>query len=152
LYSKWNIHSEVGFCPQAAMKRKVKEMTGEMKKIQQDMETLQGSFMDIGNVTMVSVFVENSQIQKAVDLQRHTNCEMQLNFNVNVHVAVHSSTFERNKKRISLSEHPVCVPYTVDIHTQKDTHGPIVSAAHSAVTLHIPHSPTDTLHTVNVHP
>ena len=62
------------------MKRKVKEMTGEMKKIQQDMETLQGSFMDIGNVTMVSVFVENSQIQKAVDLQRHMNCEMQLNF------------------------------------------------------------------------
>jgi len=98
-------------------------------------------------VTMVSVIVENSQIQKAVDLQTPMNCEMQLNFAVNVHVAVHSSTLERNKKCISPSAHPVCVLYTVDIYTQKDTHGPIVSAAHSAVTLHIPHSPTDTLHT-----
>ena len=96
---------------------------------------------------MVSVVVENFQIQKAVGLQRRMNCEMQRNFAVNVHVAVHSSTFERNKKCISPSEHPVCVLYTVDIHTQKDTHCPIVSAAHSAVTLHIPHSPTDTLHT-----
>jgi len=87
-------------------------------------------------VTMVSVIVENSQIQKAVDLQTPMNCEMQLNFAVNVHVAVHISTFERNKKCISLSEHAVCVLYTVDIHTQKDTHGPIVSAAHSAVTIH----------------
>ena len=46
------------------MKQKIKDMKG-------DLETLQVSFMDIGNVTMVSVFVENSQIQKAVDLQRH---------------------------------------------------------------------------------
>jgi len=127
------------------MKQKVKEMTGEMKKIQQDLENLQVSFMDIGNVTMVSVFVENSQIQKAVDLQRRMNCKMQLNFDVNVHVAVHSSTFERNKKCISLSEHPVCVLYTVDIH--KRTHMALSSVQHSAVTLHIPHSPTDTLHT-----
>ena len=70
---------------------------------------------------MVSVVIENSQIQKAVDLQRRMNCEMQLNFVVNVHVAVHSSTFQCNKKCISLSEHPVCVLYTVDIYTQKDT-------------------------------
>jgi len=67
---------------------------------------------------MVIVIVENSQIQKALDLQRHMNCEMQLDFDVNVHAAVHSSTFERNKKCISLSEHPVCVLYTVDIHTE----------------------------------
>ena len=44
-------------------------------------------------------------------------------------------------------QNTVCVLYTVDIYTQKDTHGPIVSAAHSVVTLHIPHIPTDTLHT-----
>ena len=75
------------------------------------------------------------------------NCEMQLNFVVNVHVAVHISTFQRNKKCISLSEHPVCVLYTVDIHTQKDTHGPIVSAAHTAVTVHIRKIATDILHT-----
>jgi len=106
-------------------------------------------------MTMVSVVVENSQIHNAVDLQRRMSCEMQINVVVNVHVAVHSSTFRRNKKCISLSEHPVCVLYTVDIYIyiyiyiykQKDTHGPIVSAAHSAVTLHIPHIPTDTLHT-----
>ena len=75
------------------------------------------------------------------------NCEMQLNFVVNVHVAVHISTFQRNKKCISLSEHSVCVLYTVDIHTQKDTHGPIVSAAHTAVTVHIRKIATDILHT-----
>ena len=75
------------------------------------------------------------------------NCEMQLNFVVNVHVAVHISTFQRNKKCISLSEHSVCVLYTVDIHTQKDTHGPIVTAAHTAVTVHIRKIATDIFHT-----
>ena len=99
--------------------------------------------MDNGNVTIVCVVIENSQILKAVDLQRCMNCEMQLNVVMNVHVAVHSSTFQNNKMCISLSEHPVCVLYTVDIYTQKDTHGPIVSA----VTLHVLHIPTDTLHT-----
>ena len=92
------------------------------------------------------MIVENSQIQKAVDLQRHTNCEMQLNFDMNVHVAVHSSTFECNKKCISLSEHTVCVLYTVDIH--KRTHMALSSVQHSAVTLHIQHSPTDTSHSI----
>jgi hypothetical protein len=99
--------------------------------------------MDNGNATMVSVVVENSQIQKAVDLQRRMNCEMQQNLVLNVHVAVHSSTLQRNKMCISISEHPVCVLYTVHIYTQKDTH----RAAHSAVTLHVSHIPTDTLHT-----
>ena len=32
------------------------------------------------------------------------------------------------------------------VYTEKDTHGPIISAAHSAVKLHIPHSPTGTRH------
>jgi len=104
---------------------------------------LQVSSRNNGNVTMVIVVVENSQNLKAVDLQRCTSCEMQLNVVMNVHVAVHSSTFQHNKMCMSLSQHPVCVLYTVDIYTQKDTHGPIVSA----VTLHIPHIPTDTLHT-----
>ena len=102
--------------------------------------------MNIGNVTMVSV-LENFQIQKAVDLQRSRNCEMRLNVDVNVHFAVHQSTFQRNERCISLSEHPVCVLYTVDIHTQKDTHGPIVSAAQTTITVHIPKIATDTLHT-----
>ena len=92
--------------------------------------------MSIGNVTMVIVFIENSQIQNAVDLQRCMSCEMQLNFVVNVHVAVPISTFQRNKKCISLSEYPVYQRYTVDIYSQKDTHGHIISAAHSADTLH----------------
>jgi hypothetical protein len=33
------------------------------------------SFMNIGNVTMVTMFVENSKIQRAVDLQRRVNCD-----------------------------------------------------------------------------
>ena len=102
------------------------------KNQKQSLESFQVSFMNIGNMTMVNVKVENSQIQKAVHLQRHMNCEMQLNFIVNVHVVVHRSTFQCNKKCISLSKHPVCVLYTVDIYTQKYTHGPIISA----VTLH----------------
>ena len=81
------------------------------------------------------------------------SCEMQLNFFLNVHVAVHSCTFQRNKMCILISEHPVCVLYAVDTHThiyiyistaysththtQKDTHRPTVSAAHNAVTLHV---------------
>ena len=117
-----------------------------MEEIKVKIKIPLASFMDNGNVNMVSVIVENSQIHNAVDLQRRMSCEMQLNVVVNVHVAVHSSTFRRNKKCISISEHPVCVLYTVDIYTQKDTHGPIVSAAHSAVTLYILHIPTDTLH------
>jgi len=118
------------------MKKKLEQLFENLHNLEEQLETLQVSFMDVRNVTMVSVFVENSQIQNAVDLQRRMNCEMQLNFAVNVHVAVHSSTFERNKKCISLSEHPVCVLYTVDIHTQKDTHGPIVSAAQCSRTSH----------------
>jgi hypothetical protein len=61
------------------------------------LENLQVSFMNNGTVTMVTMIVENSQIQSAVDLQRRMNCEMQLNVILNVHVAIHSSTFQRNK-------------------------------------------------------
>jgi len=61
--------------------------------------------MNNGNVTMVTMIVENSQIQSAVDLQRCMNCEMQLNVVLNAYVAVHSSTFQRNKTCISLSKH-----------------------------------------------
>jgi len=129
------------------MKEKIWKFEEDAQKRKEKMESHQVSFLNIGNVTMFSVVVENSQIQKAVDVQRCMSCEMQLSFVVNVHVAVHSSTFQRNENFVSLSEYPVCVLYTVDIHTQKDTHGRIFSAAHSTVTLHIPHSPTDTLHT-----
>ena len=78
--------------------------------------------MSIGNVTMVSVVVENSQIRKAVDLQRRMSCEMQLNVVLNVqYMLQYSCTFRRNKNRISLSEHPVCVLYTDDIQvSEKD--------------------------------
>ena len=129
------------------MEESIRQVKEEVMKMKENLAFFRVSFMNICNVTIVSVIVENFQIQKAVDVQRRMNCEIQLNFDVNVHVAVNSSTLERNKKCMSLSEHPVCVLYTVDIHTQKDTHGPVVSAAHSAVTLHIPHSPTDSLHT-----
>ena len=80
--------------------------------MQEKLEILQVSFMNSGNVTMVTTIIENSQIQWAVDLQRCMNCEMQINFLLNVHVAVHSSTFQRNKICISLSELPVCVLYS----------------------------------------
>ena len=93
----------------------MQQMAAELQ-IKKKMESLQVRFMHIGNMTMVSVVVENSQIHNAVDLQRRMSCEMQINVVVNVHVAVHSSTFRRNKKCISLSEHPVCVLYTVDIY------------------------------------
>jgi hypothetical protein len=74
-----------------------------------------GKFLNIGNVTMVSVVVENSQNERAVNLQRFMNCEMQFNFALNVHVEVPSYIFQRNKMCISVSVHPVYVLYTVDI-------------------------------------
>jgi len=89
---------------------------------------------------MVIVVIENSQIQKTVDLQRCMSCEMQLNFVLNVHVAVHISTFQRNKKCISLSEHPVYQRYTVDIYIHKRTHMALSSVQHTVqthFTLHI---------------
>ena len=125
----------------------------------EQLETQQVSFMNNVNVTMVTIIVENSQIQRAVDLPGRMNCEMQLNIVLNAHVAVHSSTFQRNKMCISLSEHPVCVLYRVDIYTHKRTRVTLSSVQHSAVTLHVSHRhtsrfpqthfrfPTDKLHT-----
>ena len=72
-------------------------MAAELQHQKEKLASLQVSFIHIGNMTMVSVVVENSQIQNAVDLQRRMSCEMQLNVVVNVHVAVHSSTFRRNE-------------------------------------------------------
>jgi len=95
--------------------------------------------MNIGNVTMVSVVVQNSQTQKTVDLQRCMSCEMQLNVVVNVHVAVHSSTFQRSKTCISLSEHAVYQRCTVDIYTQR-THmalSPVQHTVQTHFTFHI---------------
>jgi hypothetical protein len=72
----------------------IKKGIRELDEMVQQIETLQVNFMNNGNVTMVTVIVENSQIQSAVDLQRRMNCEMQLNVVLNVHVAIHSSTFQ----------------------------------------------------------
>jgi len=87
------------------MKEKLRQMAAELQHQKEKLASLQVSFMHIGNVTMVSVVVGNSQIHNAVDLQRHMSCEMQLNVVVNVHFSVHSSTFRHNRKCISLSEH-----------------------------------------------
>jgi len=84
--------------------------------MQEKLEILQVSFMNSGNVTMVTTIIENSQIQRAVDLQRCMNCEMQINFPLNVHVAVHGSTFQRNKMCISLSEHSMCTIQLIYTH------------------------------------
>ena len=102
-------------------------MESELQKEQQKSLTLLVSFMDNGNVTIVCVVIENSQILKAVDLQKCMNCEMQLNVVVNIHVAVHTTTFQHNKMCISLSEHPVCVLYTLDIYIHKRTHVALLS-------------------------
>ena len=80
-------------------------MEEQFNKQKEKQANFQVNFMSIGNVTMVIVVIENSQIQNAVDMQSCMSCEMQLNFVGNVHVAVHISTFQRNKKCISLSEH-----------------------------------------------
>ena len=76
------------------MKIKISQLA---EKIDNNVKILQVSSRNNGNVTMVIVVVENSQNLKAVDLQRRTSCEMQLNVVMNVHVAVHSSTFQHNK-------------------------------------------------------
>ena len=91
------------------MKIKISQLA---EKIDNNVKILQVSSRNNGNVTMVIVVVENSQNLKAVDLQRRTSCEMQLNVVVNVHVAVHSSTFQHNKMCMSLSEHRLCTVYS----------------------------------------
>jgi hypothetical protein len=95
----------------------------DLRGLVEGVKIQQVSFMNNGNVTMVTMFVENSKIQRAVDLQSCMICEMQLNvvLNVHLHVAVHSCTLQRNTMCISLSEQPVCVLYTVDTHTQGHT-------------------------------
>jgi len=52
---------------------------------------------------------------------------MQIHFVQNVQFAVHSSIFERNKVRISISEQRVCVLCTVGVYKR----------AHIAVTFHV---------------
>jgi len=57
------------------MKEKLGQLAEELQKQKENLASLQVSFMNIGNVTMVSVDVENSQIQKAADLQSRMNCK-----------------------------------------------------------------------------
>jgi hypothetical protein len=63
------------------------------------------------------MIVKDSQIQRAVDLQRCMNCKKQINFVLNVHVEAYdySYIFQSNKMYISISVHSVCVLYTVNI-------------------------------------
>jgi len=140
LYSKWNIHSKINLCLQAVVKEKIRSLEEQLNKLKEEQANFQVSFISIGNVTMVFVFIENSQIQNAVDLQRCMSCEMQLNFVVNVHVAVTISTFQCNKKCISLSEHPVYQRYIVDIYIHKRTHmalSPVQHTVQTHFTFHI---------------
>ena len=105
------------------------ELAEKLELQQVQLASLQVSYMNIGNVTMATVGVENSQNQRAVDLHRCVNCEMQIHFVQNVHVAVHSSIFERNKVRIAISVQPVCVLCTVGIY--KRAHIALWSGQHT---------------------
>ena len=59
------------------MKENICQIKEDLVKTRENLASFRVSFMNIGNVTMVSVLVENFQIQKAVDLRRRTSCEMQ---------------------------------------------------------------------------
>ena len=48
--------------------KKYSQVAKNERNQQQSLESLQVSFMNIGNMTMLNVKVENSQIQKEVDL------------------------------------------------------------------------------------
>jgi DNA-binding protein YbaB len=48
--------------------RKYDEMQSTVVQLQDKLDNLQVSFMNNGNVTIVTMIVGNSQIQKAVDL------------------------------------------------------------------------------------
>jgi len=113
-----------------SLERSIANWRKVSKKVEGKVETLQVSFMNIGNVTVVSVVVENSQIQKAVDLQRRMSCEMQLNVVVNVHVAVHSSTFQRNKI-VSCYQNTLFVYCIQLIYIHKRTHMAVSSVQHT---------------------
>ena len=107
----------------------VRQLTEQVEQQQVQLASMQVSYTNIGNVTMATVGVENSQNQRAVDLHRCVNCEMQIHFVQNVHVAVHSSIFERNKVRIAISVQPVCVLCTVGIY--KRAHIALWSGQHT---------------------
>jgi hypothetical protein len=96
---------------QATERRLIEHMQEQRIQI----SSLQVNFINIGNLTMVTMIVKDSQIQRAVDLQRCMNCEKQINFVLNVHVEAYSSIFQSNKMYISISVHSVCVLYTVNI-------------------------------------
>ena len=104
-------------------------LTEQVQQQQVQLASLQLRFMNIGNVTMVTVGVENSQNQRAVDLHRCMKCEMQIHFVQNVHVALHSYIYGSNKVCISISVHTVCVLHTVGIH--KRAHIALWSGQHT---------------------
>jgi hypothetical protein len=93
----------------------VRRLIEHMQEQRIQISSLQVNFINIGNVTIVTMIVKDSQIQRAVDLQRCINCENQINFVLNVHVEAYSSIFQSNKMCISISVHSVCVLYTVNI-------------------------------------
>jgi predicted Zn-dependent protease len=67
---------------QATVLRLMEQM--EQQSIQ--IKSLQVNFVNTGNVNMITMIVKDSQIQRAVDLQRCINCVKQINFVLNVHV------------------------------------------------------------------
>jgi hypothetical protein len=94
----------------------VRQLMDQMNEQRTQISTLQVNFINIGNVTIVTMIVKDSQIQRAVDLPRYINYEKQINFVLNVHVEAYSSIFQSNKMCISISVHSVCVLYTVEIY------------------------------------
>ena len=68
------MHSKVILCLHDIMMEHICESDDRLHQFnqltQKKLEKLQVSFMNNGNVTMVTMIVENSHIQRGVDLQR----------------------------------------------------------------------------------
>jgi hypothetical protein len=93
----------------------VRRLMDDMQQQRIQISSLQVNFLNIGNVTMVTMIVKDSQIQGTVDLQRCINCEKQINFVLNVHVEAYSSIFQSNTLCISITVHSVCVAYCIQL-------------------------------------
>jgi len=127
------VNGTINLCLQAAMKESICQIKEDVTKTRENLVSFRVSFMNIGNVTMVSVLVENFQIQKAVDLRRRTSCEMQ---------KIIQMTDEIKKIQQQLET------LQISFMDNGRTHMALSSVQHtvqSHFTFHIPHSPTDTL-------
>ena len=133
-------------CLQPEILERIEAIEAGFEQLRQELQASQVSFMNIGNVPMVNMIAENSQIQRAVHLQRHVNCEMQLNVFLNVHVADTVPNFNAIKC-VSRYQNTlyVCYIQLIHIYTHKKTHIALSSVQHT-VQSHFTY-PTDTLHT-----